>query len=197
MSALVQALGLAPVPDFDAAGLVKDVDRSLARHSLTAGWRWSEDILVGSGKHFHSTTCASSFVLSAGKVSTRRRPLLVEAHDATPYGAGFSNSRERVRGDPQPSRRRWAQDAGGDPYRPAGGQKPEMAELHRRGWGRRGELRAITLIDIFKENHRSSEKTAHPGPRSVVGAANLAASSRGSRTTFAVSDLVVRARQGG
>ena len=89
MSALVQALGLAPVPDFDAAGLVKDVDRSLARHSLTAGWRWSEDILVGSGKHFHSTTCASSFVLSAGKVSTRRRPLLVEAHDATACGVGF------------------------------------------------------------------------------------------------------------
>jgi len=74
-------LGLAPVPDFDAA--------ELARHSLTAGWRWSEDILVGSGKHFHSTTCASSFVLSAGKVSTRRRPLLVEAHDATACGVGF------------------------------------------------------------------------------------------------------------
>jgi hypothetical protein len=54
MSGLVQVLVLAPVPDFDAA--------ELARHSLTAGWRWSEDILVGSGKHFHSTTCASSFV---------------------------------------------------------------------------------------------------------------------------------------
>jgi len=40
-------------------------------------------------------------------------------------------------------------------------------------------------IDIFKENHRSSEKTPHPGPHSVIGAANLAAdrraaSSRGS-----------------
>jgi hypothetical protein len=30
-------------------------------------------------------------------------------------------------------------------------------------------------IQIFKENHRSSEKTPHPAPRSVVGAANLAA----------------------
>jgi hypothetical protein len=33
-------------------------------------------------------------------------------------------------------------------------------------------------IDIFKENHRSSEKTPHPAPRSVVGAANLAADHR-------------------
>jgi hypothetical protein len=44
-------------------------------------------------------------------------------------------------------------------------------------------------IDIFKENHRFSEQTPHPGPRSVVGAANLAAgrraaNSRGSRTGF-------------
>jgi hypothetical protein len=30
-------------------------------------------------------------------------------------------------------------------------------------------------IQIFKENHRSSEKTPHPAPRSVVGVANLAA----------------------
>src|SRR5262249_29186182 len=51
--------------------------------------------------------------------------------------------------------------------------------------------------DIFKENHRFSEKTPQPEPHSVVDAANLAASSRGSRTTFAVCDLVVRAEQGG
>jgi hypothetical protein len=31
------------------------------------------------------------------------------------------------------------------------------------------------LIDIFKENHRFPEETPHPGPRSIVGAANLAA----------------------
>jgi hypothetical protein len=42
------------------------------------------------------------------------------------------------------------------------------------------------VIYIFKENHRFSEKTPHPAPRSVVGAANLAAgrraaNSRGSR----------------
>jgi len=30
----------------------------------------------------------------------------------------------------------------------------------------------MMVIDIFKENHRFSEKTRHPGPRSVVGAAN-------------------------
>jgi hypothetical protein len=30
----------------------------------------------------------------------------------------------------------------------------------------------MIVIDIFKENHRFSEKTPHPGPRSVVGAAN-------------------------
>jgi hypothetical protein len=54
-----------------------------------------------------------------------------------------------------------------------------MAEFHDRGRGRRGELRAMIKIDIFKENHRFSEKTSHPAPRSVVGAANRAASSRG------------------
>jgi hypothetical protein len=31
---------------------------------------------------------------------------------------------------------------------------------------------------IFKENHRFSEQTPHPGPRSVVGAATLAAGRR-------------------
>jgi hypothetical protein len=30
-------------------------------------------------------------------------------------------------------------------------------------------------IDLFKENHRSSERTLHPASHSVVGAANLAA----------------------
>jgi hypothetical protein len=33
----------------------------------------------------------------------------------------------------------------------------------------------MIVIDIFKENQRFSEKTPHSGPRSVVGAANLAA----------------------
>jgi hypothetical protein len=42
----------------------------------------------------------------------------------------------------------------------------------------------MIVIDIIKENHRFSEKTPHPGPRSVVGAANLAASSHGSKTDF-------------
>ena len=36
MSALVQALVLAPVPDLDAAGLVRDA-RRLARHAQLAG----------------------------------------------------------------------------------------------------------------------------------------------------------------
>ena len=34
---MVQALVLAPVPDLDAAGLVKDVDHRLARHVGRAG----------------------------------------------------------------------------------------------------------------------------------------------------------------
>jgi hypothetical protein len=34
----------------------------------------------------------------------------------------------------------------------------------------------MIVIHIFKENHRFSEKTSHPRPHSVVGAANLAAS---------------------
>jgi hypothetical protein len=36
-------------------------------------------------------------------------------------------------------------------------------------------------IDIFKENHRFSEKTPQPAPRSVGDAANRAASSRGTK----------------
>ena len=36
----------------------------------------------------------------------------------------------------------------------------------------------MIVIDIFKENHRFSEKTSHPGPHSVVLAANLAASGK-------------------
>jgi hypothetical protein len=33
----------------------------------------------------------------------------------------------------------------------------------------------MIVIDIFKENHRFSERTPYPAPRSVVVAANLAA----------------------
>jgi hypothetical protein len=43
----------------------------------------------------------------------------------------------------------------------------------------------MMVTDIFKENHRFSEKTSHPAPRSVFDAANLAASNRGSKTTSA------------
>jgi hypothetical protein len=42
----------------------------------------------------------------------------------------------------------------------------------------------VIVIYIFEENHRFSEKTPHPGPHSVVDAANLAASSRGSQKMF-------------
>jgi hypothetical protein len=42
----------------------------------------------------------------------------------------------------------------------------------------------MIVIDIFEENHRSSKKTPQLAPRSVVGAATPAASSRGSRTDF-------------
>jgi hypothetical protein len=37
MSALVQALVLASVPDLDAAGIVNDIDRRPARHGPTDG----------------------------------------------------------------------------------------------------------------------------------------------------------------
>jgi hypothetical protein len=37
----------------------------------------------------------------------------------------------------------------------------------------------MSVIDIFKENHRFSEKTSHPEPHSVVVAAYLAASGGG------------------
>ena len=39
----------------------------------------------------------------------------------------------------------------------------------------------MIVIYLFEENHRFSEKTPHPGPHSVVDAANLAASSHGSK----------------
>jgi hypothetical protein len=42
----------------------------------------------------------------------------------------------------------------------------------------------MIAIYIFEENHRFWEKTPHPAPRSVVGAVNLAASSRRSGTGF-------------
>jgi hypothetical protein len=32
----------------------------------------------------------------------------------------------------------------------------------------------MIVINIFKENHRFSEKTPHPGPHSLVDATNLA-----------------------
>jgi hypothetical protein len=53
----------------------------------------------------------------------------------------------------------------------------------------------MIVIYIFEENHRLSETTPNPAPRSIVSAANLAASSRGSRTTFAVCDLIVRTEE--
>jgi hypothetical protein len=56
-------------------------------------------------------------------------------------------------------------------------------------------------IDIFKENHRFSEKTPHPGPRSVVGAATwpLAAAPQaaaGEEPISAVCDPVVLTEKG-
>jgi hypothetical protein len=39
----------------------------------------------------------------------------------------------------------------------------------------------MIVIDIFKENHRFSEKTPQPAPHSVGDAANRAASRRGSK----------------
>jgi hypothetical protein len=36
----------------------------------------------------------------------------------------------------------------------------------------------MIVIFIFEENHRFSQKTPYPGPRHVVGAANLAADPR-------------------
>ena len=75
-------------------------------------------------------------------------------------------------------------DAATEPYWPAVGQDPKTVKHHHHGRGRKAKLQAMILIDIFKENHRFSEQTPHPAPHSVVGAANLAASSRGSKTDF-------------
>jgi len=65
-----------------------------------------------------------------------------------------------------------AEGASAEPYWPAVGRDPEAAELHHSGRGCRDDLRAMMVIDIFKENQRFSEQTPHSGPRSVVGAAN-------------------------
>jgi hypothetical protein len=53
----------------------------------------------------------------------------------------------------------------------------------------------MILIYIFEENHRLSKTTSNPPRRSIAGAAILAVSSRGSRTTVAVCDLIVRTEQ--
>jgi hypothetical protein len=59
MSALVLAWVLAPVPEPDAAGL--------ARHSLTAGGRWSEGVLID--------TAADIFSLGQrAQAASSRRP---------------------------------------------------------------------------------------------------------------------------
>jgi hypothetical protein len=44
--------------------------------------------------------------------------------------------------------------------------------------GGKATFAEAVVIYIFAENHRFSEKTPHPAPRSVVGAANLAAGRR-------------------
>jgi len=46
MSALVQALVLAPVPDLDAAGLVEDPDRPRARHGRRASAESQGDLFL-------------------------------------------------------------------------------------------------------------------------------------------------------
>jgi hypothetical protein len=46
--------------------------------------------------------------------------------------------------------------AAAEPYWTAVGQDPETAEPRHRGRDRRGELRAMIVIDIFGENHRFS-----------------------------------------
>ena len=87
-----------------------------------------------------------------------------------------------------------SQDAAAKPYRPAVGQDPETAELRHRGRGRRGELRAVNVIHIFKENHSFSEEPPHPGPRSIVGAANPAAAPQaaaGAEPTSAVGPSII------
>ena len=48
----------------------------------------------------------------------------------------------------------------------------------------------MIVMEILKENHRVSEKTPHPGPRSVAGAANLAAS--GGEVEMPVAAVLVQ-----
>jgi len=70
-------------------------------------------------------------------------------------------ARERVLADHHPQRldqrHQHVEGAAAEPYRPAVGGDPETADRHHRGGDRRGELRAMIKIDIFKENHRSSD----------------------------------------
>jgi hypothetical protein len=61
----------------------------------------------------------------------------------------------------------------------------------------------MIVIDIFKENHRFSERTPHPGPHSVVDAVNPARrpprrkQPRDHRTVLPqFGDLVVLTEQG-
>jgi hypothetical protein len=47
--------------------------------------------------------------------------------------------------------------AAAKPCRPAVGQDFEMTELQHHGRGRRGEIRAMIVIYVFKENRRFSD----------------------------------------
>ena len=90
---------------------------------------------------------------------------------------------------------------GAGPYRPAA-EDPETAELHHRGGVGKAHYARWVAIYFFEGNHRFSEKTPHPGPPSIVNAANLAASSRGSgdvltESISAVCDPAILAKQEG
>jgi len=54
------------------------------------------------------------------------------------------------------SHRQQVEGASAEPYWPAVGHDPETADRHHRGASRKSELLAMIVIDIFKENHRSS-----------------------------------------
>jgi hypothetical protein len=49
----------------------------------------------------------------------------------------------------------------------------------------------MSVIHIFKENQRFSEETPHPGPRSVVGAANPAAAPKHPREQNRLPQFVI------
>jgi hypothetical protein len=104
MPALVQALVLAPVPDLDVAGLVKDVDRRRARHARRRAGAGPKAFDRRGGRHFSFEMRLSSFVPRAGVLGAYRaiEPLTTDAvhpHPGLRWGQSAGTFRDDTKSE--------------------------------------------------------------------------------------------------